>query len=106
MLDNLLDTDTQLWSHSKQVRCIEQSEEGENLGVGKGYLAPEGQLEEEHKCLVDTHKKLAVLGMKLKEVEKQQIGWDACCQHNAGVVPLTLAIKQLDETMLSVSQPA
>lgn len=105
MLDNLLDTDTQLWSHSKQVRCIEQSEEGENLGVGKVDLAPDEQLEE-HKCLVDTHKKLAVLGMKLKEVEKQQIERDACCQHNVGVVPLALAVKQLDRTMLSVSQLA
>ena len=45
MLDNLLDTDTQLGSHSKQVLCIEQSQEGENLGVGKVDLAPDEQLE-------------------------------------------------------------
>lgn len=45
MLDNLLDTDTRLGLHSKQVWCIEQPLEGENLGVGMVDLAPDEQLE-------------------------------------------------------------
>ena len=38
---------------------------------------------------------MAVLGLKMKpkEAEKEQMERDDCCQHNAGVVPLALAVK-------------